>query len=120
MFSETHALCDSTTIVLQSSATIMFQKLMPRVSQLDLSYNRLQDVQQLQHLSSLCHVDLSYNHVRTLTALHTRLGNVKKLNFAANKLDSLVGKSELSLLTTRSITVAQLALLTESSYQTVP
>ena len=65
---------------------------MPEVSQLDLSYNRLQDIQQLQHLSSLCHVSLAHNHVRTLSALHTRLGNVKKLCFAANKLDSLAGK----------------------------
>ena len=64
---------------------------MPRVEILDLSYNLLQSIQHLNWLSQLTHLDLSHNAIYHLDALHTKLGNLKILNLAGNKLDSLKG-----------------------------
>ena len=45
-----------------------------------------------QALSSLVDLDLSYNKITTLKAnLNVRLGNVKTLNLAGNKLESIEG-----------------------------
>ena len=64
---------------------------MPRVEYLDVSQNQLEDIQQLQFLSALTHVDLSYNRICTLNSLHTKLGNIKSLALHHNKLESLLG-----------------------------
>lgn len=65
---------------------------MPKVEYIDLSHNQLDGIQELQNLSSLTHLDLSYNRFHLLDSLHTKLGNVKSMNLAGNKLESLSGK----------------------------
>lgn len=67
------------------------QKLMPSVEYLDLSHNKLEDIQHLQHLSSLTYVNLSHNRFTALNSLHTKLGNIKTLVLHNNKLESLLG-----------------------------
>ncbi len=65
---------------------------MPRCEYLDLSHNKLEDIQNLNYLSSLGHLDLSSNSIRMLNSLHTKLGNIKSLNLQGNKLESLLGE----------------------------
>ncbi|XP_026023023.1 nischarin isoform X2 [Astatotilapia calliptera] len=88
-------------------------KLMPKVEFLDLSYNQLSSVENLQHLYNLVHVDLSYNNLRVLEAAHTRLGNIKTLNLAGNQLDRLTGLTKLYSLVSLDLSHNQLAQLEE-------
>lgn len=48
-----------------------------------------------QHLYNLVHVDLSYNKLSSLDGVHTKLGNIKTLNLAGNRLRSLSGLHKL-------------------------
>ena len=70
----------------------LFQKLMPRCEFLDLAHNHMQDISNLNYLSALTHLDVSHNNIRNLNSLHTKLGNIKTLNLAGNKLESLLGE----------------------------
>ncbi|XP_036387160.1 nischarin isoform X4 [Megalops cyprinoides] len=70
-------------------------KLIPKVEFLDLSYNELSLVENLQHLYNLIHLDLSYNKLTVLEGVHTKLGNIKTLNLAGNQLESLSGLNKL-------------------------
>ncbi|KAG8007179.1 Nischarin [Nibea albiflora] len=88
-------------------------KLIPKVEFLDLSYNQLCTVENLQHLYNLVHVDLSYNSLRVLEAAHTRLGNIKTLSLAGNQLDQLTGLSKLYSLVNLDLSHNQLAQLEE-------
>ncbi|XP_054906089.1 nischarin isoform X3 [Poeciliopsis prolifica] len=88
-------------------------KLIPKVEFLDLSYNQLSSVENLQHLYSLVHVDLSYNRLRSLEAAHTRLGNIKTLSLAGNQLETLSGLSKLYSLVNLDLSHNQLAQLEE-------
>ncbi|XP_008407084.1 nischarin isoform X2 [Poecilia reticulata] len=88
-------------------------KLIPKVEFLDLSYNQLSSVENLQHLYSLVHVDLSYNCLRSLEAAHTRLGNIKTLSLAGNQLETLSGLSKLYSLVNLDLSHNQLAQLEE-------
>uniref|UniRef100_A0A3B3TVK4 Nischarin n=1 Tax=Poecilia latipinna TaxID=48699 RepID=A0A3B3TVK4_9TELE len=88
-------------------------KLIPKVEFLDLSYNHLSSVENLQHLYSLVHVDLSYNRLRSLEAAHTRLGNIKTLSLAGNHLETLSGLSKLYSLVNLDLSHNQLAQLEE-------
>ncbi|XP_047203473.1 nischarin isoform X2 [Girardinichthys multiradiatus] len=88
-------------------------KLIPKVEFLDLSYNQLSSVENLQHLYNLVHVDLSYNSLRTLEAAHTRLGNIKTLSLAGNQLENLTGLSKLYSLVNLDLSHNQLAQLEE-------
>ncbi|XP_041637463.1 nischarin isoform X2 [Cheilinus undulatus] len=88
-------------------------KLIPKVEFLDLSYNQLSTVENLQHLYNLVHVDLSYNSLRILEAAHTRLGNIKTLNLAGNQLDQLTGLTKLYSLVNLDLSHNQLAQLEE-------
>uniref|UniRef100_A0A669CU72 Nischarin n=1 Tax=Oreochromis niloticus TaxID=8128 RepID=A0A669CU72_ORENI len=88
-------------------------KLMPKVEFLDLSYNQLSSVENLQHLYNLVHVDLSYNNLRVLEAAHTRLGNIKTLSLAGNQLDRLTGLTKLYSLVNLDLSHNQLAQLEE-------
>uniref|UniRef100_UPI0037E90AC3 nischarin n=1 Tax=Semicossyphus pulcher TaxID=241346 RepID=UPI0037E90AC3 len=88
-------------------------KLIPKVEFLDLSYNQLTTVENLQHLYNLVHVDLSYNSLRVLEAAHTRLGNIKTLNLAGNQLDQLTGLTKLYSLVNLDLSHNQLAQLEE-------
>ncbi|XP_028261990.1 nischarin isoform X1 [Parambassis ranga] len=88
-------------------------KLIPKVEFLDLSYNQLSSVENLQHLYNLVHVDLSYNSLQVLEAAHTRLGNIKTLSLAGNQLDRLTGLSKLYSLVNLDLSHNQLAQLEE-------
>ena len=66
---------------------------MPHVEFLDLSHNKLEEIEHLQHLFALIRLNLSHNNIKLLNNLHMKLGNIKILNLAANKLESLQGKS---------------------------
>ncbi|XP_047439582.1 nischarin isoform X2 [Mugil cephalus] len=88
-------------------------KLIPKVEFLDLSYNQLSSVENLQHLYNLIHVDLSYNSLRVLEAAHTRLGNIKTLSLAGNQLDQLTGLTKLYSLVNLDLSHNQLAQLEE-------
>ncbi|XP_030586201.1 nischarin isoform X2 [Archocentrus centrarchus] len=88
-------------------------KLIPKVEFLDLSYNQLSSVENLQHLYNLVHVDLSYNSLRVLEAAHTRLGNIKTLSLAGNQLDRLTGLTKLYSLVNLDLSHNQLAQLEE-------
>ncbi|KAG5835863.1 hypothetical protein ANANG_G00248520 [Anguilla anguilla] len=70
-------------------------KLIPKVEFLDLSYNELSRVENLQHLYNLIHLDMSYNKLTVLEGVHTKLGNIKTLNLAGNQLESLSGLNKL-------------------------
>ncbi|XP_021167569.2 nischarin isoform X4 [Fundulus heteroclitus] len=88
-------------------------RLIPKVEFLDLSYNQLSSVENLQHLYNLVHLDLSYNSLRTLEAAHTRLGNIKTLSLAGNQLENLTGLSKLYSLVNLDLSHNQLAQLEE-------
>lgn len=88
-------------------------KLIRKVEFLDLSYNQLSSVENLQHLYNLVHVDLSYNSLRVLEAAHTRLGNIKTLSLAGNQLDRLTGLTKLYSLVNLDLSHNQLAQLEE-------
>uniref|UniRef100_A0A672IM98 PX domain-containing protein n=1 Tax=Salarias fasciatus TaxID=181472 RepID=A0A672IM98_SALFA len=88
-------------------------KLIPKVEFLDLSYNQLSSVENLQHLYNLVHVDLSYNSLRALEAAHTRLGNIKTLSLAGNQLDRLTGLTKLYSLVNLDLSHNQLSQLEE-------
>ncbi|XP_029007039.1 nischarin isoform X2 [Betta splendens] len=88
-------------------------KLIRKVEFLDLSYNQLSSVENLQHLYNLVHVDLSYNSLRVLEAAHTRLGNIKTLSLAGNQFDRLTGLSKLYSLVNLDLSHNQLAQLEE-------
>uniref|UniRef100_A0A3P8VZV1 Nischarin n=1 Tax=Cynoglossus semilaevis TaxID=244447 RepID=A0A3P8VZV1_CYNSE len=88
-------------------------KLIREVEFLDLSYNQLSSVENLQHLYNLVHVDLSYNSLRVIEAAHTRLGNIKTLNLAGNQLDQLTGLTKLYSLVNLDLSHNQLSQLEE-------
>ncbi|KAL4655830.1 nischarin isoform X1 [Arapaima gigas] len=88
-------------------------KLIPKVEFLDLSYNDLTLVENLQHLYNLIHLDLSYNKLTTLEGVHTKLGNIKTLNLAGNQLESLSGLSKLYSLVNLDLSCNRLAQLEE-------
>ena len=52
----------------------------------------MEDISNLNYLSSLTHLNMAHNNIRTLNSLHTKLGNIKTLNLAGNKLESLLGR----------------------------
>ncbi|XP_067097416.1 nischarin isoform X1 [Osmerus mordax] len=88
-------------------------KLIPKVEFLDLSYNSLSLVENLQHLYNLIHLDLSYNKLTVLEGVHTKLGNIKTLNLAGNQLDSLLGLSKLYSLVNLDLSGNKLGQLEE-------
>uniref|UniRef100_A0A1A8I0C1 Nischarin n=1 Tax=Nothobranchius kuhntae TaxID=321403 RepID=A0A1A8I0C1_NOTKU len=88
-------------------------KLISKVEFLDLSYNHLSLVENLQHLYNLVHVDLSYNSLKALNAAHTCLGNIKTLNLAGNQLERLSGLSKLYSLVNLDLSHNQVAQLEE-------
>jgi len=63
----------------------------PKVKEMDLSNNKIKAIQNLQWLSHMVYLDLSYNCIEELEALHSKLGNLKTLNLAGNKLRHLKG-----------------------------
>lgn len=80
---------------LSHNFTFDVQKLLPVIERLDLSFNEISQVENLDHLSQLTHLDLSHNAIEEVEALHGKLGNVRTLCLASNKLKSLKGLSKL-------------------------
>lgn len=64
---------------------------MPNVEKLNLSHNVIESIQNLQWLSQLTYLDLSHNNIRHVDSLHTKMGNVKIVKLAHNRLESLHG-----------------------------
>ncbi|XP_059400129.1 nischarin-like [Carassius carassius] len=91
-------------------------KLIPEVEFLDLSYNQLSLVENLQHLYNLVHLDLSFNKLRVLEGVHTKLGNIKTLNLSGNQLETLSGLSKLYSLVNLDLSSNRLAQLDEIKY----
>uniref|UniRef100_A0A672NN43 Nischarin n=1 Tax=Sinocyclocheilus grahami TaxID=75366 RepID=A0A672NN43_SINGR len=88
-------------------------KLIPEVEFLDLSYNELSLVENLQHLYNLVHLDLSFNKLTVLEGVHTKLGNIKTLNLSGNQLDTLSGLSKLYSLVNLDLSSNKLAQMDE-------
>ncbi|XP_043078490.1 nischarin isoform X1 [Puntigrus tetrazona] len=88
-------------------------KLIPEVEFLDLSYNKLSLVENLQHLYNLVHLDLSFNKLTVLEGVHTKLGNIKTLNLSGNQLETLSGLSKLYSLVNLDLSSNRLAQLDE-------
>ncbi|XP_051550160.1 nischarin isoform X2 [Myxocyprinus asiaticus] len=88
-------------------------KLIPEVEFLDLSYNEVSLVENLQHLYNLVHLDLSFNKLTVLESVHTKLGNIKTLNLAGNQLETLSGLSKLYSLVNLDLSSNKLAQLDE-------
>ncbi|XP_026053183.1 nischarin-like [Carassius auratus] len=88
-------------------------KLIPEVEFLDLSYNELSLVENLQHLYNLVHLDLSFNKLTVLEGVHTKLGNIKTLNLSGNQLETLSGLSKLYSLVNLDLSSNRLAQLDE-------
>uniref|UniRef100_A0A671QDI6 PX domain-containing protein n=1 Tax=Sinocyclocheilus anshuiensis TaxID=1608454 RepID=A0A671QDI6_9TELE len=88
-------------------------KLIPEVEFLDLSYNELSLVENLQHLYNLVHLDLSFNKLTVLEGVHTKLGNIKTLNLSGNQLETLSGLSKLYSLVNLDLSSNKLAQLDE-------
>uniref|UniRef100_A0AAY4CB17 PX domain-containing protein n=1 Tax=Denticeps clupeoides TaxID=299321 RepID=A0AAY4CB17_9TELE len=94
-------------------------KLIPQVEFLDLSYNDLSLVENLQHLYNLIHLDMSYNKLTVLEGVHTKLGNIKTLNLAGNQLETLSGLSKLYSLVNLDISFLHLSdMLIMPDYRT--
>ncbi|XP_054715107.1 nischarin-like [Uloborus diversus] len=74
-------------------------KLLSAVEHLDLSYNEITVIENLETLSRLTTLNLSHNHISDLSSLHTRLGNIHTLDFSANKIKQLQGLSKLFSIT---------------------
>lgn len=70
---------------------LFFQQLIPKTTRLNLSHNQICVIENLHWLSNMVHVDLSYNNIERAEALHSKLGNLKTLNLAGNRIASLQG-----------------------------
>ncbi|XP_067125453.1 nischarin-like [Centruroides vittatus] len=70
-------------------------KLLCVVEQLNLSYNKIREIENLESLPRLSTLNLSHNQIHKLEMLHTRLGNVCHLNLSKNNITSLQGMSRL-------------------------
>lgn len=77
--------------------------LVPRLRRLWLNCNALETVTNLSNLSALEELNLSNNRIRQLPNLHTKLGNVKSLLLAQNRLTSLDGLGKLYGLVTLDV-----------------
>lgn len=67
------------------------QRLLPCVESLNLSHNRISRIENLESLPRLSELDLSHNIIAELGPLHTKLGNMRCLLLAGNKIESLAG-----------------------------
>ncbi|XP_057364986.1 nischarin-like [Daphnia carinata] len=77
--------------------------LVPKLRRLWLNCNALETVANLSSLSALEALNLSNNRIRQVPNLHTKLGNVKSLFLAQNRLSSLDGLGKLYGLVTLDV-----------------
>lgn len=77
--------------------------LVPKLRRLWLSCNALESVTNLSSLSDLEELNLSNNRIRQLPDLHTKLGNVKSVFLAQNRLTTLDGLGKLYGLVTLDV-----------------
>ena len=64
-----------------------------------LGFNRISAVENLESLTQLCTLELSTNSLENLSDLHTKLGQISRLDLSNNKIKSLVSCSKLYSLT---------------------
>lgn len=88
-------------------------KLMPKLEALNLSHNRLHDLDNLHLLSHLVTFEASGNGFTVLDNLHTKLGNIKVLNLADNKIDNLAGFSRLYSLACLDLTHNEISQISD-------
>ena len=69
--------------------------LAPNVKTLLLGVNCIKNIENLETLSNLSVLEVSDNKLEEIEALHTKLGQVTRLDLANNKIRSLVGCSKL-------------------------
>jgi Leucine-rich repeat (LRR) protein len=72
--------------------------LLPRLEQLDLSYNDIAHVVHLQDCRNLRVLNVSHNRIRVLSNLNRVIRGIRKLNLAFNCIESLDGLGSLDLL----------------------
>ncbi|XP_047121120.1 nischarin [Schistocerca piceifrons] len=70
-------------------------RLLPALEKLNLSHNRITDVNNLTLLPRLSHLDLSVNQLSETGPLHMKVGNIVQLNLSQNCISSLTGFSRL-------------------------
>lgn len=83
--------------------------LVPKLRRLCLNCNALESVTNLSSLSALEELNLSNNRIRQLPDLHTKLGNVKSLLLAQNRLTNLDGLGKLYGLVTLDVAYNKIA-----------
>ncbi|KAG5182774.1 hypothetical protein JKP88DRAFT_245388 [Tribonema minus] len=70
-------------------------RLLPAVRYLDLSYNRIEDLEFFQDCIKLNHLDLSHNSISCLVDVHLTLGNVHTLLLGSNAIRTTEGLERL-------------------------
>ena len=58
---------------------LALQRYLQRMEYLDLHDNYLEDIENLESLSYLTHLDVSINKIKHLSDLHLRLGNIQAI-----------------------------------------
>lgn len=91
-------------------------KLLCAVEHLNLSYNKIREIENLESLPRLSMLNLSHNQIYRLEMLHTRLGNVCCLNLSKNDITSLQGMSRLYSLVELDVSYNQISGLDEVSH----
>ncbi|XP_063685911.1 uncharacterized protein LOC134819736 isoform X2 [Bolinopsis microptera] len=66
-------------------------QLLIQLSTLDLSYNIISSIENIQGLPYLRELDLSHNNISDTDALHMKMGNITNLNLSHNKIQLLYG-----------------------------
>lgn len=88
-------------------------RVLSSVEQLDLSQNRIEELENLETLPRLSDLDLSCNRIGRLVALHTRLGNIRCLRLCGNHVESLAGLSRLYSLVELDLSKNHVTLISE-------
>lgn len=89
---------------------------MPNVSHLNLTQNKISTIDHLTHLANLSHINLSNNLILDCTKLHTKLGNIKTIDFSQNQIKSLQGFEKLYSLESLDVSCNQISDIDEIKY----
>lgn len=83
------------------------------VQHLNLTSNRLIDIDHLNHLNQLNELDLSHNSIELISNWHQKLGNLSRLILTANKIRAVEGLSRLYSLEYLDLRNNQIVLTTD-------
>ncbi|KAK4323305.1 hypothetical protein Pmani_005981 [Petrolisthes manimaculis] len=90
--------------------------LAPNIERLNLSHNKLSQVEHLTALPHLVSLNLCGNLFTRLDSMHTRLGNVVDLDLSQNSLSSLSGLDKLYSLSSLNVSTNNLCEIDEVSH----